>query len=293
MSIVEAQAPKPSNPVIAPGTAENNTSILNTAMDSASSSNIFAKISWVIIIFILFLLILRLSVMVLSYFFNKTSSPHIIDGMVSGKDEFIFQQDPSSLNAKTIAVSNNQPGGLEFTWSVWIYINSIGSATALQTIFTKGDGKPPMPTVSSVSNSPGLFLDKTVNKLIVAMNTISQSSNQPSNELSISNIPLSKWLHIVIRCTGNTLDVYVNGIIANSKTFINDVPQQNFGNVNVATNGGFDGYISNLWYYDYSLSSMEIQSLLAKGPNTNLAKPSPQNSLTSTDYNYLSTQWYL
>jgi hypothetical protein len=277
-------------------TLANPTSLIDSARQSAESSNIFAKLSWVLIVFILFMLILRVTVIIMSYIFNKTSSPHILDGMVPGNEALIFQQDPASTSAKTIPLSNNQSGGLEFTWTVWIYISSIGKnggSGMLNTIFTKGDGKPPTTNASSLINAPGLYLDDATNNLVVVMDTMTKSSSVNSNELTITNMPLSKWIHVVIRCTGTVLDVYINGTIANSKTFVDDVPKQNFGNVNVATNGGFNGFLSNLWYYDYSLSSMEIQNLLAAGPKTTLAKPSAQNSLTSTDYNYLATQWYL
>ena len=51
----------------------------------------------------------------------------------------------------------------------------------------------------------------------------------------------------------NTLDVYINGSIIKSH-HLHGVPKQNYGDVYIAPNGGFAGYISNLWYYNYALS---------------------------------------
>ena len=68
--------------------------------------------------------------------------------------------------------------------------------------------------------------------------------------------------------------------------------KQNFGSVYVGTHGGFNGNVSNLWYYDYAISSMEIQKLLGNGPTTNLASSAAQSTILSKDYNYLATSWY-
>jgi hypothetical protein len=84
------------------------------------------------------------------------------------------------------------------------------------------------------------------------------------------------------------LDVYINGTIARSVELIG-VPKQNYGEVYVGMNGGFDGYISNLWYYNYALGTAEIQSLTSKGPNT---KMTGSNGINSTMTDYLSLRWF-
>ena len=45
--------------------------------------------------------------------------------MVNGKEMIIFPQDPSNNNAVTIYRSVNASNGVEFTWSVWIFINNL------------------------------------------------------------------------------------------------------------------------------------------------------------------------
>ena len=65
--------------------------------------------------------------------------------------------------------------------------------------------------------------------------------------------------------------------------------KQNYGNVFIAMNGGFSGYISNLWYYDYALGTSAIYRLIKDGPNT---KSVGSNSLNSNTTNYLSTRWF-
>jgi hypothetical protein len=59
-------------------------------------------------------------------------------------------------------------------------------------------------------------------------------------------------------------------------------------------NGGFNGYLSNLTYYNYALGTKAISDIVTFGPNTtssslSLVKDSYNQLINS---NYLSTTWY-
>jgi hypothetical protein len=82
--------------------------------------------------------------------------------------------------------------------------------------------------------------------------------------------------------------VYINGTIAKSMELFG-VPKQNYGNVYVGLNGGFNGNVSNLWYYNYALGTSEIQNLVKRGPNTKMVGSSAMNMKNP---NYLSLRWY-
>jgi hypothetical protein len=68
------------------------------------------------------------------------------------------------------------------------------------------------------------------------------------------------------------------------------VPKQNYGDVFIGMNGGFSGYVSNLWYYNHALSTMEIQSIIRPGPNKTLLGSSMSSWMNP---NYFSLRWYL
>jgi hypothetical protein len=135
------------------------------------------------------------------------------------------------------------------------------------------------------NNAPGLYLSPTTNELIVVMNTFTTINE----EVKIPNIPLNKWLHLVIRVENNNLDVYVNGSLA-KRHVLSGVPKQNYGNVNVALNGGFQGYISDLRYFSHGLHPGEIVSIVNAGPNLTPASNQIANMGTPP---YLSLQWYV
>ena len=54
-------------------------------------------------------------------------------------------------------------------------------------------------------------------------------------------------------------------------------------------NGGFDGYISNLWYHNHALGTAAIQRIAQRGPNTKLVG---SNGINDKLYNYLSLRWF-
>jgi hypothetical protein len=112
--------------------------------------------------------------------------------------------------------------------------------------------------------------------------------NVINEQITVEDIPLNKWVNVLIRCQNNILDIYINGTITKSH-HLHGVPKQNYGDVYIAPNGGFSGYISNLWYYDYAMSTTAINKLVTKGPNTNMKG---SNALKMKNPNYLSLRWF-
>lgn len=249
------------------------------------SNSLVAKFAFLLLVLFAFIILLRLGISLLSFYFKPDQSPHLIDGMVDAKQMIIFPQDPSNNGAVTIYRSVNATDGLEFTWSTWILINNLQTnAGIFKHIFSKGNDNLTENGMIQPNNAPGLYIAPNTNELVVVMNTY----NVINEEIVIPNIPINKWLNVIIRCQNTTLDVYINGTIARSINLLG-VPKQNFGNVYVAMNGGFDGYISNLWYYNYALGTSSIQNIINNGPNTTMIGG---NGLADKMYNYLSLRWF-
>ena len=205
--------------------------------------------------------------------------------MVDASQLMIIEQDPNAVGAKTVPRSVNASDGIEFTWSVWIFINNLNDNNGqYRCVFYKGNNNVGSDGLNYPNNAPGMYIAPNTNDLVVFMNTF----NVINEKITISNIPLNKWMNVIIRCQNTTLDVYVNGTITKSQELIG-VPKQNYGNVYIGQNNGFSGYISNLWYYDYALGTTEIQDMVVKGPNTNtVGNP----AMTMKNPNYLSLRWF-
>lgn len=249
------------------------------------SNSLVAKFAFLLLVVFLFVIFLRIGISILAYLLKPNESPRLIDGMVDAQQMIVFPQDPSSNGAVTIYRSVNASKGVEFTWSTWIFINNLQTNSGtFKHIFSKGNSNINSDGMIGPNNAPGLYIAPNTNALVVIMNTYEVINE----EIIIPDIPLNKWVNVIIRCQNTTLDVYINGTIARSINLVG-VPKQNYGDVYVALNGGFDGYISNLWYYNYALGTAAIQSLINKGPNTKMIGGS---GLSDPTHNYLSLRWF-
>jgi hypothetical protein len=249
------------------------------------SNSLVAKFAFLLLVIFGFIIFLRIGISFLSWMFKPSESPHLIDGMVSAKQMIVFPQDPSSNGSVTIYRSINASQGLEFTWSLWIFINELQTNSGIyRHIFSKGNSNLTEKGLISPNNAPGLYIAPDTNALVVKMNTF----NVINEEVVIPDIPINKWLSVIIRCENTKLDVYINGTITRSVNLVG-VPKQNYGDVYVAMNGGFDGYISNLWYYNYSLGTAAIQRIVENGPNTKMIGSTGMND---SMHDYLSLRWF-
>jgi hypothetical protein len=111
--------------------------------------------------------------------------------------------------------------------------------------------------------------------------------DQISEEIVIEDVPVKKWVNVIVQCDGKNLDVYVNGTLTR-RHVLGGVPRQNYGDVYVAMNGGFDGYISELQYFNTDIGLAKIQAIVRGGPNMKMN----DTSLTKSMPEYLSTRWY-
>ena len=249
------------------------------------SNSLVAKFAFLLLVVFLFVVLLRFGITLISYIFKPSSSPHLINGMVDGKQLIVFPQDPSNNGAVTIYRSVNEGEGIEFTWSLWIFVNNLQYKEGqYKHIFHKGNSNLEENGLNFPNNAPGLYLAPNTNALIVMMNTY----NEINKEILIPDIPINKWFNVIIRCKNTTLDIYANGTIVRSINLVG-VPKQNYGDVYVGMNGGFDGNVSNLWYYNYALGTAAIQKLVSDGPNTTMIG---NNGMNDKNRNYLSLRWF-
>ena len=249
------------------------------------SNSLITKFCFLLFVIFIFIILLSLSINLISNLLNPSTKQTLVNGMINASSQMLtITQDPNISGSKTIYRSINASDGIEFTWSVWIYINELNDNGKFKHVFSKGNYGPNNLGINQPNNAPGLYISPVTNAITSIMN----SYNEINEELVIPDIPLNKWVNIMIMCRNQTLDVYINGLITKSLE-LSGVPKQNYGDVYVAMNGGFNGYISNLWYYSYALGTLAIQNLVQNGPNTNVTDSS---TLNMKDPNYLSLRWY-
>jgi len=289
---------------VAEGVADTGKSIQNTLSEFGSSSaaagasseflqsnSIIAKFAFLILVLIAFLFLANLGILLIGYFTKPSGSPFLVKGTASAASEVVISQDPKNKQSVAILRSSNQNTGIEFTWSIWIYILDIDATAGpqYQHVFNKGDANYDSTGVASVNNAPGLYIDAKNNKLRIMMNTV--SNTDPVETLDVSNLPLRKWFHCAIRLQNKVLDVYINGVIS-GRLMLQNVPKQNYDDVNICKNNNFSGNYADLQYYDRALSVFEINNIVIWGRNTSAAGSGVGSSDATGFPYYLSYDWY-
>jgi hypothetical protein len=278
------------NPPVSRFSDFSSNKYLQGTKEFLNSNSFIARLAFLFLVIVLFILALRLGFYLLSKVFSFKTNPILLNGMIDSKEMFIIPQNPSTPGAIPVQRSANQDQGIEFTWSTWIYINDLSYKQGqFRHIFHKGNDNINLTTnpkgMNYPNNAPGLYIAPDTNELVVVMNTF----NNITEKVQISNFPVKKWVNVIIRCNGSVVDIFVNGTLTRRQK-LSSVIKQNYGDVYVSMNGGFDGYTSSLRYFSSALNTSEIMSIVNNGPNT---KPLGNIDLSKIkNSNYLSQRWF-
>ena len=283
------------------------TSIQTISNDFQEKNSMVAKMIFVFFVFVIFTLLMKLGVYLLGLVFSPSKNPIIIDGMMSTLTNKTYNVNPNNADPNPILRSINENMGMEFTWSTWVWINSVDYADDSPRIFfSKGQSVDTFSSSSMktqfVMNSPGLYVYDSnsdtgkTNSLSVVVSFfddsapgVEGSTELPYDVITISNIPMQKWINVVMRVQGRIVDIYINGTLSKRKTY-DRIVKQNYGNIFVGSQtNGVDGYISSLRYYDHAIGNNTIQDILYGGPNLNMV----DTGMVDTNPPYLALTWYL
>ena len=278
-------------------------SAVDAGNEFLESNTIIAKFAFIILVLFGFMFLFRLGMMVIAFILSPTESPYLITGMIRGNNPVTISQN-SRTSSSIVNYSENKPSGLEFTYSVWLTISApVEDGKDAAHVFNKGIAVNGSMSVDSRSNAPGMYVKSsksastgTTNTLLVYMDTFESANkdvktlDDQRESIEVTGIPFNKWVNVTIRVENRILDIYINGILTQHKD-LGFVPKQNFGDVYVCQNGGFNGSLSDLRYYAKALNVFEINNIVAWGPNLSTS-PSAQEAKTTSDSYYLSSLWY-
>ena len=97
--------------------------------DFMASNSLIAKFAFILLVLLVFIIILRVGVGIMTTYFSPTGSPRMFVGMYPGNTSKTFAQSPLDSSkgdpSKTILRSKNERGGIEFTWSWYCFIDRV------------------------------------------------------------------------------------------------------------------------------------------------------------------------
>ena len=206
--------------------------ITSTSKSFLESNSLITKFVFVIGILLIFIFVLRLLIELVGYIISPKGEVYLISGTTSTNLPQTISVDPNDASSKPILRSKNRKHGIEFTYSIWLYVDSLNDINASQAnkyniVFNKGNndneqeegnkvytygGSTSVPMIAA----PGLFFNAVENKLLVRMNyisrdmaTISHENEVNENETSknietgenieIDDLPIKKWFNVMIK----------------------------------------------------------------------------------------------
>ena len=291
----------------------SNKSIVDASAEFLESNSLLAKFAFIFLVFIIFMIILKVAIAIMGFFLSPSRSPYVIKGKINGSEFVEISQDPKKEDSIPILKSNDRHRGIEFTWSSWLFMNDTQENSKFSPIFIKGNNTKDGDNVF-LTNGPGVYVKQDLsggfqhqtihilmdhvdslavsdkNKNIDASNLADKTElNKARDHIVIDNIPIKKWFHLAIRLQNMIMDVYVNGTIVKRHN-LDKIPKQNYQNILAGVD--YRGSLADLRYFDRALNVFEINNIVMFGPNTRPSNRSVDSSSRSGNFSYLSSMWY-
>jgi len=217
-------------------------------------------ITIVVIVFIL---------MLLNYFF---ADPYTLQNIQDGKTS-------STINASSLATNGSDVPSSNFAYSIWFYINDWNYRySEPKVIFGRmgaksGKDNGSIPGISGLDPCPAVVLGAVENNISVSLGCYPGIDEEPTTSdgttvvhtCHIGNIPIQKWVNLVLSVYGRTMDLYIDGKLVRTCLLPGIASVNNNADIHVTPSGGFDGWTSNLQYYPNSLNPQEVWNIYSRG----------------------------
>lgn len=221
------------------------------------------------IIFICILIII-LIVLIWYYVVNNTVLTKLSDATVK-----------QTVPASSINTSTDNVGTSNYAYSIWFYISNwnykYGSD---KIIFARVTTPSNDSSYNNVENSlpilgpcPIVYLDKFANDIMIGVSSYGlNNQSQELNIVNVNNIPIQRWVNLIISVYNTTIDVYINGKLVKTEIMPNSAYVNSNDDIIVTPAGGFEGSTTKLQYFQNPLNPEQAWNLYQQGyGNTSLA----------------------
>jgi hypothetical protein len=184
----------------------------------------------------------------------------------------------SVINASNLATNGSNIPSTNFSYSVWFYVNDWNYRYGEHKVIfgrmgaSSGKNNGSMPGISGTDPCPVVALGAIENNLNIGISCfpginkkVPSGSRSIVHTCSVGNVPIQKWVNLIISVYGRTLDVYIDGKLVRTCLLPGIANVNNNSNLFVTPNGGFEGWTSKLQYYPNSLNPQEAWNIYVKG----------------------------
>jgi len=203
--------------------------------------------------------------------------PYTLQNIQSGKTA-------STISASTLATNGDAPAS-NFAYSVWFYINDWNYRYGKpKVIFARmgaksPDGEGSVAGISGLDPCPSVVLSPIENNVTVSLGCYPGADEEPStpggnsvvHTCSVANVPIQKWVNLVISVYGRSMDLYIDGKLVRTCLLPGTANVNNNADIHVTPLGGFDGWTSKLQFFPNSLNPQEVWNIYTKGYSSGLS----------------------
>lgn len=164
----------------------------------------------------------------------------------------------TKISASDLAQSNAS----NYAYSVWFYIDDWS--------YRYGEPKIILGRLDKELNpSPSIVLGAIENNLKIETTVYpsaqSASTSASTHTCNVDNVPVQKWVNVIVSLYGRTMDIYIDGKLVRTCVLPGVAKIANDAPVYVTPQGGFSGYTSNIHYYANSLNPQEAYNIYRSG----------------------------
>ena len=215
------------------------------------------------------IVIIVVILMLLRYIF---SDPYTLQNIQDGKTA-------STITSSTLATNGSGIPSSNFAYSVWFYINNWNYRYGEKKVIfgrmgsLSGNGRGSIPGVSGLDPCPAVVLGEVENNISISLGCYPGINTQPTTRggntvvhtCSVGNIPIQKWVNLVVSVYGRSMDIYIDGKLVRTCLLPGVANVNNNADIYVTPKGGFEGWTAKLQYYPNSLNPQEVWNNYTNG----------------------------
>lgn len=225
------------------------------------------------LIIIGFVALFVLIILTLRYYMNSTTT-------LSGTQN---AQTMTTISAATLPTNGSGVPSANFAYSIWVYVNDwnykygqpkviygrMGSPSSSSSGSGAGAGVDPCPLVAfdPMENNLSVSMTCYVGSGTDSGTSTSGTSTDASivNTFKVHDIPLQRWVNVVLSVYNKTLDIYIDGKLVTTNLLSGVVKVNNNADVYVTPNGGFNGWTAKFQYYPEPLNPQDAYNIYSAG----------------------------
>jgi hypothetical protein len=177
--------------------------------------------------------------------------------------------DANTLAQGSVSASSN------FTYSIWMYINDWNYKYGETKIVygrmgqASDSANTSLTAISAAQPCPAVVLGAIENNLSILLAVYPgsdvASEDSAMHTCEVSNIPIQKWVNLLISVYGRTLDVYLDGKLVKTCVLPGIAKINQDSNVFVTPAGGFAGWTGKFQYFPNSTDPQEAWNIYQAG----------------------------